>query len=145
MMNRRSFIANGFAVAPALQEFGVSGTGSAEFYVAPEGLDGNPGNKSKPFATLERARDEVRTLIGNGLKANVTVWVHGGTYTLQETLMFGLEDSGTDQYSITYQAVPGEGPILSSGVKVEGWKELDTHGQRAACPCPWQGLGGGCA
>ena len=40
--------------------------------------------------------------------------------------MSGLEDSDTDPYSITYQAVPGEHPILSSSVKIEGGKELDT-------------------
>jgi hypothetical protein len=126
MVNRRSFLANGFAAAAALQGFGTPGASSAEFYVAPGGLDRNPGNKSKPFATFERARDEVCKLIGNGLKTNVKVWIHGGTYTSQETLMFGLEDSGTDPYSITYQAVPGGRSILSSGVKIESGKELDT-------------------
>ncbi|MBT3291511.1 MAG: hypothetical protein HN380_29470, partial [Victivallales bacterium] len=33
----------------------------AAFYVAPNGSDANPGTEAKPFATLIRARDAVRT------------------------------------------------------------------------------------
>ena len=124
-MKRRSFLTSGFAAA-ALQGVRASGANASEFYVAPSGRDGNPGHKGQPFATLQRARDEVRKLIASGLKANVIVWIRGGTYTLRDTLVFGPEDSGTNQYSITYQAVPGEEPIISSGVKIEGWKELGT-------------------
>lgn len=125
-MNRRTFLTSSFAGAAALQGSRASGANGAEFYVAPSGRDDNPGNKSKPFATLQCARDEVRKLVAKGLKTNVTVWIRGGTYMLRDTLIFGPEDSGTDQYSITYQAVPGEEPILTSGVEIEGWKKPDT-------------------
>jgi hypothetical protein len=125
-MNRRSFLTGSFTAAVALQGSRSSGAQTAEFYVAPNGRDENPGQKGRPFATIQRARDEVRKLIARGPKTNVTVWIRGGTYTLRDTLIFGPEDSGTDQYSITYEAVPGERPIISSGVKIEGWKELDT-------------------
>jgi hypothetical protein len=125
-MNRRSFLTSSFAAAAALREARAAGANAAEFYVAPNGRDDNPGQKGRPFATIQRARDEVRKLIARGLKTNVTVWIHGGTYTLRDTLIFGPEDSGTDQCSITYEAVPGERPIISSGVKIEGWKQLDT-------------------
>lgn len=122
-MRRRSFLTGGFAAA--LQAPRAFGAQAVEFYVAPSGRDGNPGDKARPFATLQRARNEVRKLIANGLKANVIVWIRAGTYTLRDPLVLGLEDSGTDQYSITYQAVPGERPVISSGVRIEGWKEVD--------------------
>lgn len=125
-MNRRSFLGGSFALAAALQGSRAAGANAIEYYVAPSGRDENPGHKGQPFATIQRARDEVRKLVANGLKANVTVWIHGGTYTLRDTLIFGPQDSGTDRYSITYQAVPGEEPLISSGVAIEGWKELDT-------------------
>jgi len=67
----------------------------------------------------------VRKLVAGGLKTHVTVWIRGGTYRLRETLVFGVEDSGTDRCSITYQAFPGERPVLTSGVSIDGWKELD--------------------
>ena len=127
-MNRRSFLTHGLAAAAVAAAPGVPafGADAPEFYVAPGGRDENPGNQSRPFATLQRARDEVRKLIAAGLKNNVAVWIHGGTYTLRDTLVFGPEDSGTAQYSITYQAVPGEEAILTSGVEIEGWKKPDT-------------------
>jgi hypothetical protein len=87
-MNRRSFLASGFGTSAALQGFQASAANGAEFYVVPGGLDGNPGNQSKLFATLQRARNEVRQLNANGLRTNVIVWIHGGTYTLQDTLIF---------------------------------------------------------
>lgn len=122
-MNRRSFLTTGLAAAAVAAKSGWPASGAAQFYVAPGGRDENPGNKGRPFATLQRARGEVRKLIAAGLKTNVTVWIRGGTYTLRDTLVFGPEDSGTDQYSITYQAVPGEEPVLTSGVEIEGWKK----------------------
>jgi len=127
-MNRRSFLTSSLAAAAAAAKPGwpASGPKAPEFYVAPSGRDENPGSKSKPFATIQRARDEVRKLIVKGLKTNVIVWIRGGTYTLRDTLIFGPEDSGTDQYSITYQAVPGEEPTVSSAVEIEGWKKPDT-------------------
>ena len=106
--------------------FVASTLGAAEFYVSPSGRDANAGTKAQPFQTLQRARDEVRKLIAAGLKENVTVWVRGGLYTLTEPLVLGLADSGSDRFSITYAAAPGEEPVLSGGVKIEGWKELDT-------------------
>ena len=119
-MNRRSFLTSTLAAAAAAPGWAA---GAAEWYVAPGGRDDGPGTKSRPFATLQHARDEVRKLIAAGLKTNLTVWIHGGTYTLRETLVFGPEDSGTDQYSITYQAVPGEEPVITSAVEIDGWKK----------------------
>ena len=104
----------------------ASTLGAAEFYVSPSGRDGNAGTKAQPFQTLQRARDEVRKLIAAGLKSNVTVWVRGGIYTLSEPLVLGLADSGSSRFSITYAAAPGEEPVLSGGVRIEGWKELES-------------------
>ena len=67
----------------------------------------------------------------------MTVWIHGGTYPLQETLVFGPEDSGTDQYSITYQAVAGEEPVLTSGVEIDGWKKPEN--MLSELPVPAEG------
>ena len=125
-MNRRSFLTSSFVAAAGAQTPRGAVANGAEVYVAPSGRDENPGNKIRPFATLQRARDEVRKLVAKGLKSNVTVWIRGGTYTLRDPLVFGLEDSGTDRYSLTYQAVPGERPIITSGVKITGWKEPET-------------------
>jgi hypothetical protein len=95
----------------------------ADFYVAPNGSDENPGTVAKPFATLARARDAVRQLqAGRPPKAEVMVLVRAGTYVLKETLVFGPADSGTREHRIIYAAYPGEKPVLSSGRPITGWK-----------------------
>ncbi len=98
---------------------------SAEFFVATDGSDANPGTREKPFATLERARDAVRELKRKrgGLDRDVTVLIRGGTYRLKEPLVFGPEDSGTGKFSISYAAAPGEKPVFSGGRVIAGWKK----------------------
>ncbi len=95
---------------------------SAKFYVSPTGNDNNPGTKAKPFAGLTRARDAVRERTKAGQRANIVVFLRGGTYELNEPLVLGPEDSGTNQFSITYRAYPGEKPIISGGRRITGWK-----------------------
>ena len=97
----------------------------AEFHVALDGNDANPGSEEKPFATVAKAREAVRRKIAAGLKENLTLLIHGGTYEQTETLAFGPEDSGTEEFSITYAACPGEKVVLSGGRKITGWKKGD--------------------
>jgi parallel beta-helix repeat protein len=104
---------------------------SGNFYVAPNGKDKWSGRLATPntlrtdgpFATLARARDAVRSLKASGAATTpIRVLMRGGTYVLQESLVFGPEDSGTLEAPITYAAYPGEKPILSGGLAIKGWK-----------------------
>ena len=94
-----------------------------EFYVSPDGNDSNPGTKAKPFATITRARDVVRQ-VKKKTREPITVYLREGIYYLKETIVFGLEDSAPDDCEIVYSAYPAEQPILSSGVKISGWKKI---------------------
>jgi hypothetical protein len=94
----------------------------ADFCVAPAGADTNGGTPDRPFATLRRARDAVRERVAAGLKAPVLVILRGGTYELAETLVFGPQDSGTQEFSVTYAAAPGEDVLVSGGRKIAGWR-----------------------
>ena len=87
--------------------------------------DPNEGGTDGPFATLTRARDAVRALKKEGAGHDIVVLLRGGTYYLRETVVFGLEDSAHAGCSVTYGAYPGEEPVLSSGVRIGGWRELD--------------------
>jgi hypothetical protein len=91
---------------------------AADLYVATGGGDGNPGTLEKPFATLARARDEVREIRARADKS-VTVHVRGGTYFLSQSLVFTAEDSGSDRYPVVYRAYADERPTLSGGVPLE--------------------------
>lgn len=95
---------------------------AADFYVAMGGKDSNPGTEQSPLATLAKARDLVRKKVAAGLMDNVVVQIHGGVYEQTTALKFGPEDSGTEKYSITYAACPGEKVVLSGGRKISGWK-----------------------
>ena len=95
-------------------------------YVSPGGNDSNPGTMEEPLRSLKGARDHVR-----GIKAStegdITVWFRGGNYYLDETVVFGLEDSGEGRSFITYAAFPGEKPVFSSGREIRAWKKVDTE------------------
>ncbi len=76
-----------------------------------------------PFATLERARDEIRTLKNAGglPDGGVTVAVHAGVYELSKTFALSAEDSGTDKAPIVYGASAGEEVRLVAGKVVRGF------------------------
>lgn len=98
-------------------------TSQTEFFVSPDGSDQNDGSLEHPFATLERARTQVRT-INDNMSAPVTVLLRGGTYLLSQTFYLGAQDSGSNGFEVSYEAYPGETPVLSGGMLVTGWQPL---------------------
>lgn len=106
---------------------------TADFFISPHGSDHWSGKLSKPteskddgpFATLERARDAVREL-KKRKAGDITVYMRGGSYQLNQTVVFGVNDSGSDQGTITYAAYPSETPLLSSAQKIQEFKPLQT-------------------
>ncbi len=93
----------------------------ADFYVAPDGQDTNPGTANAPFASVSRARSAARQRIAAGLTHDILILIRGGTYQQAETLLFGPEDSGTEKNSVTYAAYPHEKVIFSGGRRITGW------------------------
>lgn len=97
---------------------------AADFYVAPNGNDSNPGTAQQPFATLAKARNAVRALKAKGpLTEPVRVNVADGTYTVTEPLVLGPEDGGTKEAPVIYQAMPGARPVFSGGRVLTGWQQ----------------------
>ncbi len=95
------------------------------FYVSPDGDNSWTGEGiDKPFATIQRARDTIRAIKKkSGLTKPVTVYIRGGLYELQETLVFKPEDSGSSTCRIQYVAYNGEKPVISGSKKITGpWK-----------------------
>ncbi|MGE5220804.1 MAG: right-handed parallel beta-helix repeat-containing protein, partial [Omnitrophica WOR_2 bacterium] len=114
------------------------------FYVSTQGNDAWTGKLAEakgdrsdgPFATLQKARDAVRGLKEkeSGLTIPVTVIIRGGTYFLSKTLALSDKDSGTRECPVTWQAYPGETPILSGGQVISNWKPYKGDIQQADCP-----------
>lgn len=98
------------------------------FYVATDGNDKNPGTKSAPFKTLERARAAVRNKNKN-MPGDILVFLRGGVYPLERTLAFEARDSGTHGHNVVYSSYPGERATISGGKRLStGWKR-DSKGR----------------
>jgi len=101
----------------------TNGSPSYIFHVAVDGNDAYPGTVEQPFATIEHARDVIRT-ISAAMQGPITVILHGGTYALSQPIQFTADDSGQNGYDIIYRAAEGEQPIFSGGVMVTGWQKM---------------------
>ena len=67
-------------------------------YVAVDGNDSADGSINNPFATIKRARDEIRELKKNGEigPKGAVVYIRGGLYQQFETVELNEEDGGND-------------------------------------------------
>lgn len=110
-------------IATALLVLASAPCAGREFHVAPSGADTNPGTSARPFASLERARDAVRSLkLSDGLPGGgVTVWVRGGVYPITRTLELGEQDSGAQGSPVVYRAAARKEVRLTGGREVTGF------------------------
>lgn len=86
---------------------------AAEFYVAANGKDDNPGTKERPLATPEAARDAARKA-GTGPHRII---VMPGDYFLAKTLVLDARDNG-----LAIEAGEGGKATLYGGRLVTGWR-----------------------
>jgi len=61
---------------------------SADFYVATNGADSNPGTLDKPFATLTRAKSAVRDAKEMKSDKDYLIYIRAGYYHLAEPVDF---------------------------------------------------------
>lgn len=90
---------------------------ATEVFVAPNGSDSNPGTQGEPLATLEQARDMLRTrrTAGTLPAEGATVWIRGGVYARERAFELAEQDSGTEQGPVVYRAFKDEQPRISGG------------------------------
>ena len=108
--------------------------GSSQIFVSPAGDDGGPGTLAQPFATLERAQSEVRTLRRADPGRGVVVMLRGGVYRLERTLLFRPEDGGDESHEVVWSAMPGEDVTVSGGRVIRGWVQEEEGLFRAPLP-----------
>jgi hypothetical protein len=121
----------GCRTAPRAAEPARASATAAACYVATTGNDAwsgrlpapNAARTDGPFATLGRAREEIRRLKAGGAlpPGGVTVAVREGTYALAQTFRLEAQDSGTAASPVTYRAYGGERPILLGGRPIGGF------------------------
>lgn len=109
---------------------------SAQIYVSPSGNDANPGTQASPVRTLEKARDLVRTR-NTSMTGDVTVYLADGTYRLEKPFILEPRDSGSGGHNVVYTAArAGAAPVISGGVRINGWKLFDRTRNIWEAPAP---------
>ena len=101
---------------PAITTFAV------EFFVAPTGNDSNSGTREEPFASLEKARDAIRTIQASGaLTGSVGVRLLPGEYNVTKTFELTAADSGSPSAPIVYRADQPGTVVLYGGRRLSGF------------------------
>jgi hypothetical protein len=112
---------------PILVSLFVLPAAAVELWIAPDGNDTNPGTATQPLASVAAAQRQARELRRLGkvdTNEPVRIILRGGVYRLDEPLFFRPEDSGTETSPTLIETAPGEQPVLSGGVLIQGWKKL---------------------
>ncbi len=114
---------------------------AAPLYVSTSGSDANTGTRAKPFATLERARDQVRRLREGGKlpRGGLTIWLRGGDYFRTNALELTAVDSGTPNAPLVWRAAQGETVRLLGGRKLTGFEPVTEPAILARLPEPARG------
>ncbi|MFA6543519.1 MAG: right-handed parallel beta-helix repeat-containing protein [Limisphaerales bacterium] len=94
--------------------FIATAAAAADFHVAPNGNDTNPGTQAKPFATLSAARDAARSA-GAGPHRIVVL---PGDFFLAKTLELDARDNG-----LTIEAAESGKVKIYGGKLVTGWRQ----------------------
>jgi len=93
--------------------------------VAPDGRDDNDGSAVRPFATLERARAEIRAWVKKGLTEDVTVQLRGGAHRLAQTLELTPEDIGDGKFAVIFAAERGGRAVIAGSRELGGtWQRV---------------------
>ena len=94
-------------------------------HVSPGGDDRASGTAARPFATLERARQQVRTELAKpGATGPIRVELAAGAYHLRRTLLLSPQDSGTAQRPVTWAAGANASVVISAGLPIRAWRRL---------------------
>ncbi len=101
----------------------VSTTDVDPIYVDCDAAAGGNGTKESPFKTLEEARAKIRSVLAATPTANLTVYLMGGTYVLDETFSLGAEESSLGR--LTFKNYNNENVVITSAHAVSGeWTKV---------------------
>lgn len=113
-------------------------------YVAKDGNDAwtgtltapSPDKLDGPLATLEGARNKIRTLKVYGeLSSPVTIMVRGGMYVLDRTFLLEAQDSGSRECPILYRAYPGEIVVIRGTKRISArWEKYNDSIMKCTIP-----------
>ena len=89
-----------------------------QFFISPTGNDKYAGTIAKPFATLEKARKEVRKILAKEKNISISVFLRAGDYFFKNSVVFDSLDSGSENYPVTYSSYNNEAVSFSGGISI---------------------------
>lgn len=95
-------------------------------YVSPFGNDENDGSISSPLATIQAAKERLKSL-KDTVQEKYTVYLREGTYYVSEMLSFTTDD----MQNVTYKAYNGEKAVISGAMPITGFTEETVNGVKA--------------
>ena len=109
--------------------------------VAASGNDAHDGSSERPFATLERAREKVRSLKKDGSlpAGGVLVKIAKGNYLMHQTFTLTAEDSGTKEAPVVYRGSSAAETEFTGDVKLQGFSKLTAPELLARLPANARG------
>ncbi|MFO1451894.1 MAG: right-handed parallel beta-helix repeat-containing protein [Opitutaceae bacterium] len=114
---------------------------ASHFWVATDGNDEGPGTLDRPFATLDRAREAVRTTVQGGKQDDdIIVHLRGGVHRLNHTLEFTQTEVGEGRHAIIFTSQPDERAVISGSRPIAGtWRRVKDELWSLAVPEAAQG------
>ncbi|GIF51402.1 hypothetical protein Afe04nite_59410 [Asanoa ferruginea] len=106
-------------LAPATPALAATTT----LYAAPSG--GDTSCSAAQPCSLSAAQTRVRSLVAS-MTGDIVVQLAGGVYRLSTPLRFTAADSGTNGYTVLWQAAPSAQPVISGARAVTGWTLADS-------------------
>jgi regulation of enolase protein 1 (concanavalin A-like superfamily) len=92
-------------------------------YASPSG-SGTACTSSAP-CSLAGAQSAVRSL-DSSMTGDIVVELAGGTYRMSAPWTFTSSDSATNGYAVDWQAESGQTPVVSGGVALTSWTEVNS-------------------
>lgn len=102
----------------------VSTVDKAPVYVNPVAVPGGDGSIGAPFATLQEAIDKVEAMLIAVPNANITVYLMGGNYVLDETIR--LDEAVTSLGRVTFKNYNEAKATVTSAHTINGtWTKVE--------------------
>ncbi|MBN2806589.1 MAG: right-handed parallel beta-helix repeat-containing protein [Prolixibacteraceae bacterium] len=83
------------------------------YFVSPKGNDKNIGSEMAPLKSIEEAQKKARAN-----KGEVTIFLRGGEYRLNQPIVFSPEDGNVDKH-LVLTSFPGEQAVISGGIQLK--------------------------
>jgi len=100
---------------------GVFGLPRTQFYISLEGSDKSPGTRNEPFASLEKALDQVRKIKAEKAmpEGGIEILLREGVYQVSQTIKLDASVSGEKGNPLVIRAFPDERVVFEGGNRLD--------------------------